>query len=265
MSERLFTLKNRWFTGSVAALAATVVVAGAIGFVWVPRAHEGDALATIWDSICSAAGAPARYRNAALQDDKAAFPSSVIVNARMMGEVEAASVGHGATLALQCSMCHGARVTASAGTGAPHLAAQPRSATYKQLRDFKSGHRASAVMQPMASNLNEQDMRDLAAFYATQQRDTLVAHAGVRVEVPRLVSNGSPMRNIGACASCHAPAVGRAATPVLDGLPAAYIRDQLSAFRAGRRANDINEQMRNVARQLTDQEIALIAAYYASR
>jgi cytochrome c553 len=73
------------------------------------------------------------------------------------------------------------------------------------------------------------------------------------------------MRNIGACATCHSPGVARVATPILDGLPAVYLRDQLNAFKSGRRANDINRQMRNAAHQLTDAEVDLLVKYYASR
>jgi cytochrome c553 len=63
----------------------------------------------------------------------------------------------------------------------------------------------------------------------------------------------------------HCPGVARAATPVLDGLPEAYLRLQLNAFRSGRRANDINRQMRNAAHQLTESEVEILARYYASR
>ena len=265
MSEPLFSTKNRWFTISVAAVVIIAAIAAAIGFLWLPRAHARDAMASIWESICSAAGAPARYRSPDQPDEKAIYPTSVIVSSEFTGPIDNVAVGRGATLALQCSMCHGARGTASAGTNAPHLAGQPPSSTYKQLRDFKSGHRPSAVMQPLATNLTDQDMRDLAAFYSQQQRETLVGHAGIRVEVPRIVSNGSPMRNIGACATCHSPGVARVATPIIDGLPAAYIVDQLKAFKSGRRANDINQQMRNAVHGLTDQEIDVVAKYYASR
>jgi len=265
MNEPLFSFKNRWFTISVGAVALIFVLGALVGLVWLPRAHAQDPNATLWDAICSAAGAPTRYQNPALPDEKAAYPTSVIVNSQMMGVVDAASVGRGATLALQCSMCHGVRGTASAGTDAPHLAGQPPSSTYKQLRDFKSGHRPSAVMQPLANNLSDQDMHDLAAFYSQQTRETLIRHASLREEVPRLVSNGSPMRNIGACATCHSPGVARAATPVLDGLPEAYLRQQLNAFKSGRRSNDINQQMRNAAHQLTASEIDILARYYAAR
>jgi len=265
MNEPLFSLKNRWFTISVGAVVLIAVLAALVGLIWLPRAHAQDPNASLWDAICSAAGAPARYQNPALPDEKAVYPTSVIVNSQMMGAVDTASVGRGATLALQCSMCHGARGTASAGTDAPHLAGQPPSSTYKQLRDFKSGHRPSSVMQPLATNLSDQDMHDLAAFYSQQTRETLIRHASLREEAPRLVSNGSPMRNIGACATCHSPGVARAATPILDGLPEAYLRQQLNAFKSGRRANDINQQMRNAAHQLSEQEVDILAKYYASR
>jgi cytochrome c553 len=265
MNEPLFSMKNRWFTISVGAVVLVAVLAALVGLVWLPRVHAQDPSASLWDAICSAAGAPARYQNPALPDEKAVYPTSVIVNSQMMGAVDTASVGRGATLALQCSMCHGARGTASAGTDAPHLAGQPPTSTYKQLRDFKSGHRPSSVMQPLATNLSDQDMRDLAAFYSQQTRETLIQHASLREQVPRLVSNGSPMRNIGACATCHSPGVARAATPILDGLPEAYLRDQLNAFKSGRRANDINQQMRNAAHQLSQQEVDILAKYYAAR
>jgi len=120
-------------------------------------------------------------------------------------------------------------------------------------------------MQPMATNLSDRDMHDLAAFYSQQTRDTLVKHAGLQPATPRLVSNGSPMRNVGACATCHSPGVARAATPILDGLPEAYLKTQLQAFKSGRRANDINQQMRNATHQLTANEVDVLAKYYASR
>jgi cytochrome c553 len=265
VNEPLFSLKNRWFTASVGALVLIAVVAAAVGFIWVPRAVGEGAMATMWESICSAAGAPAPFSNPARPDDHAVYPTAVIVDAAMMGPPDRVSVGRGATLALQCSMCHGARGTASVGTDVPSLAGQPASATYKQLRDFKSGHRHSVTMQPLASNLGDQDMRDLAAFYAIQQRDTLVDHALIRQAAPILVSNGAPMRNIGACAACHGPREARVATPNLDGLPEQYLRKQLAGFRSGHRANDINRQMRNAAHGLTDSEIAAIARYYARR
>jgi cytochrome c553 len=180
----------------------------------------------------------------------------------MIGTVDQQSVGRGATLSLACTMCHGARGTSPAGT--PHLAGQPAEATYKQLRDFKSAHRKSVIMQPLVANLSDQDMRDLAIYYATLERDRPSAEP-IGTATPRLVRNGDPMRNIGACSSCHSANVARPGTPILDGLNEAYLRAQLDAFRAGQRANDINRQMRNAVRQLSRQEVDDLARYYASR
>lgn len=265
MSGHLFAPERRWVAASVAAFVAALLVAGFVGFVLLPRAHARDATASLWESICSAAGAPLRGTGAAAPAQSGAVPTQVVVANLMLETPDPAAVGRGATLAAQCSACHGARGAASAAMEAPHLAGQPSSALYKQLRDFKSGHRPSLVMAALAASLSEADMRDLAAFYAVQQRATLVAHAGLRQQVPRLVSNGAPLRNIGACMACHSPAVGRVATPILDGLPEAYLRDQLAAFKSGRRANDIHRQMRNVARGMREDEIALVARYYARR
>ena len=44
-----------------------------------------------------------------------------------------------------------------------------------------------------------------------------------------------------------------------------YLKEQLQAFASGQRTNDINQQMRNIARALTPQEIDEAAAYYASQ
>jgi cytochrome c553 len=261
MSE-LFSLKNRWFTGSVGFLVLLALAAGLVGFVWLPRAHKAEARLSLWDAICSAAGAPARFQNVSLPSEKAVFPTNVVVSADMMGRITQDEVGHGATLALACTMCHGAQGTSPAGT--PHLAGQQASALYKQMRDFKSGHRPSVIMQPMVANLSDRDMRDLAAYFASQKRDRPLPPE-VSTATPRLVRNGDPMRNIGACSSCHSPNVQRPATPTLDGMNQDYLRAQLQAFRAGTRANDINRQMRNAAHQLTPDEINQLVRYYASR
>jgi cytochrome c553 len=52
--------------------------------------------------------------------------------------------------------------------------------------------------------------------------------------------------------------------PGLEGQQRAYLEQQLQALKAGTRHNDISEQMRSVARQLTGDEIVMLAAYYAT-
>ncbi|HBI68973.1 MAG TPA: cytochrome c4 [Massilia sp.] len=261
--EKTFTFRNRWFTLSVGILVVIALLAALVGFVWVPQAHARSVAASLWEAICRAAGAPAPFQTAGLPAEQQQYPSSVIVNAQMMSVAGEGSVGHGATLAMACTMCHGARGTSPAGT--PHLAGQPASATYKQLRDYASGHRVSAIMQPMVANMSDQDMRDLAAYYASLERERIVDIAPSDEQTPRLVRNGDPMRNVGACSSCHSPHAVRPATPVLEGLSGTYLRDQMHAFREGRRTNDINRQMRNAVHKLSDDEIETLAKYYAGR
>lgn len=256
----VLSLKNRWTRVSVGALLVMAVLAALVGFIWVPLANKVPA-ASLWEAICSAAGVPGGTRSVTLGDDAARRPSDVIVSASMMRPANAESIGRGATLAMRCTMCHGIRGVSEANS--PNLAGQIEAAIYKQLRDYKSAHRLSAIMQPMAAPLSDQDMRDLAAYYA------YLPHERVPQETPRavpqLVSNGAPMRNIGACASCHGGLAQQSAAPLLEGEPEVYIRNQLHAFRDGSRHNDLNQQMRNMARQLTDAEITELAAYYAGR
>lgn len=73
------------------------------------------------------------------------------------------------------------------------------------------------------------------------------------------------MRNIAACTSCHGGIGSKTGSPRLDGEPESYIRTQLQAFATGARRNDIHGQMRNVARQMTPEEIDTAARYYAGR
>lgn len=80
----------------------------------------------------------------------------------------------------------------------------------------------------------------------------------------RLVEVGNPMRNIASCAACHGPLGFTPGAPERRGQQRAYLEEQLQAFKAGRRHNDISEQMRSVARALTGEEIAQLAAYYSS-
>jgi cytochrome c553 len=80
-----------------------------------------------------------------------------------------------------------------------------------------------------------------------------------------IVADGAPMRNVAPCDSCHGAGYVRVGTPYLDGQPYAYLRAQLYAFTTGTRRNDLREQMRNVARQMTNDEIEAAARHYSSR
>jgi len=156
-------------------------------------------------------------------------------------------------------MCHGARGLSQANS--PNLAGQYAPVIYKELQDYKSGARTSAVMSPIAADLTLQDMHDLAAYYSYLPRPPHPP-AG---PAPRIVESGAPMRGIAPCGSCHGAVDHKIGSPWLESEPAAYLLTQLRAFASGARHNDISEQMRNIARQMTPAEMEAAARYYAGQ
>ncbi|HTJ94353.1 MAG TPA: c-type cytochrome [Pararobbsia sp.] len=261
-TEPLFSLRNRWFTVSVGATIVVFVVSFVIGFIWLPSVQRDAPFQGVWNAICSAAGVPRSwYSGSEAPVTPSVTTSTVELTPTTVPPASAQSVGRGATLALQCTMCHGERGMSDANS--PNLAGQYASVIYKQLHDFKSGARVNAVMSPMVVNLSDQDIRDLAAYYAYLPRPS-AARVREEVPVPDIVALGAPMRNIAPCASCHGGIDTKVGSPWLNGLPAVYIRAQLQAFASGARHNDISEQMRNVARNMTPDEIDAAANYYSA-
>ncbi|HEX9810515.1 MAG TPA: c-type cytochrome [Burkholderiales bacterium] len=178
----------------------------------------------------------------------------------------AASVGNadaGKAKAGLCAGCHGADGNGGADPTWPKLAGQTPEYLVTQLQRFKSGARDNAIMKGMASTLSDQDMRDIAAFYAAQAmkrgtaNDKTLALRGQRIYRGGIVDTGVP-----ACMSCHGPA-GHGIPPHyprLDSQSAAYVQKQLSDFRAQRRAS-IDPAMPSIASRLTDADIRAISEY----
>jgi len=169
-----------------------------------------------------------------------------------------------------CSACHAADGNSVAPVN-PKLAGQIPEYLVKQLSNFKSTsgrapERGNVIMNGMAANLSEADIRNVAAYYAVQQprpafaRDKNLASLGQRIYRGGNVATGVP-----ACAGCHGPDGSGipAQYPRIAGQFAEYIETQLKAFRAGTRGNDPNGMMRGVAGRMTDQEISAVAQYTA--
>jgi cytochrome c553 len=258
--DRIASLHNPWFTASVGITASIAIIGALVGFVWLPLQHPGEQFKSVWDAICSAAGL-VRNAPSATQIVRADYlTTSVEVFPQMLQGASAESIGRGATLALRCTMCHGARGLSPADT--PNLAGEYPVTIYKELVDFKSGARTSAVMAPLVADLSDADMRDLAAYYAYLPRVSDSHPAG---EPPRIVASGAPLRGIAPCGACHGEVASKAGAAWLEGQPAVYLRSQLEAFSTGARHNDIGEQMRNIARRMTAAEINAASEFYADR
>jgi len=259
--ERIVSLRNKWFTYSVGLTAGVAVVSIAVGFIWLPSVHPDAGALGVWYTICRAAGVirvPPIHEQI-VQPTYITTP--VEFTRRMLRHASAESIGRGATLALRCAMCHGVRGLRQADT--PNLAGQSAAVIYKELVDFKTSARASAIMQPLVANLSDTEMQDLAAYYASLSRRRVDRSSSDGV--PRIVADGAPMRGIAPCGACHGELGAKEGAPWLEGQPAVYLRAQLGGFASGARHNDIDEQMRNVAREMTQQEIDSASHYFANR
>jgi cytochrome c553 len=262
MNEQpLFSLRNPWFSASVGVTVAIAVLAAFAGLIWLPLAQPDLKLSGIWDAICSAAGVPrVSTQGTAVQPDFKT--SNVVMTSEMLTRHDQVSIGRGATLAQRCAICHGPQGVSDANS--PNLAGQFAAVTYKELVDFKTGARVNVVMSPFAANLSNQDMLDVAAYYAYLPR--VPSHKfDPAMAAPAIVTIGAPMRNIAPCGSCHGDIDNKAGSPWLGGQSAVYIKAQLQAFAAGTRRNDISQQMRNIARQMTAEEIDQVARYYEAQ
>ncbi len=263
MSEHgVFSWRNPWFRWSVLSLVALTVTSALVGFVWLPSAQSDFSAQGLWASICRAAGVPGRWGDS--NNDAVAGPQAtdVVLDRTMARDGADVAVGRGATLALNCTMCHGAQGMSS--SEAPNLAGQYPEVLMKQLHDYKGGKRASPVMQAIGQSLPEQAISDLAAYYAYLPK-ARTAPTTYDEALPKLVRVGDPLRNIAPCISCHGGVDQKLGAPWLEGMPAAYVVGQLQAFRSGSRHNDSEAQMRNMARALTDQEIEDVAGFYAGK
>ena len=162
-----------------------------------------------------------------------------------------------------CAACHGA--DGNSGTPAyPKLAQQHPEYLVKQLKEFKSGKRANAVMSGMVAALSEDDMRNIAFWLTSKTAKPGFAKDKDTVALAeRIYRGGISDRQVPACAGCHSPngAGIPSQYPRLSGQHAEYAAAQLTAFRDGIRKN--NNVMSQVAAILNDREIKALADYVA--
>jgi cytochrome c553 len=132
--------------------------------------------------------------------------------------------------------------------------------------DGKQPERVSPIMNGMIAAYDEGQMRDLAAYFATQTQKVEAAKSRETIELGRkLYRGGDQSKGLPACAACHGPAGAGipAQYPRIGGQFAEYTEVQLKSFREGTRANDPNKMMRMVAIKMTDAEIKAVADYIA--
>lgn len=169
-----------------------------------------------------------------------------------------------------CVACHGADGNSPASAN-PHLAGQIEDYLYKQLKNFKSvdgkpAARNNAIMGGMAAPLSDEDMKNVAAWFASQKLKPVAAKDETKLALgQKLWRQGDFKKGIPACAGCHGPAGAGlpAQYPRLSGQFPEYTEAQLKAFRNDDRTNDPEKMMRTIAAKLSDAEIKAVAEYAA--
>lgn len=171
----------------------------------------------------------------------------------------------GKAKAVRCGACHGSDGN-SVNPEWPNIAGQHAPYIVRQLEAFQNGERTNILMSSQAMTLTEQDMKDIAVFFAAQPP------AAKAVANPRLVTRGQALYRGGnketgaaACLTCHGPS-GRgnpaAAYPLLRGQHATYIAATLREYATGVRKSDgTTRMMRDIAKRLSEDDIVALASY----
>ena len=163
-----------------------------------------------------------------------------------------------------CSACHGADGNSVVGLW-PSLAGQNEKYLVKQLRLVKSGDRVIDSMVGLLDNLEDSDLEDIAAFYASQKNKVGQAEES-KIELGRkLYYAGNLEKGIPACSACHSPrGLGNApaAYPLLSGQQPDYVTKALKDYRSGERVNeDPSKIMAAIAYKLDDVEIDALSSF----
>ncbi|MDY6891627.1 MAG: c-type cytochrome [Pseudomonadota bacterium] len=189
---------------------------------------------------------------------------SLLVSIGITGVAHAAgdaAAGQGKTAL--CAACHGADGNSAVGTF-PKLAGQGEKYLLKQLRDIKSGARINPQMTGMLDNLNDQDLADIAAYFASQKVQ-LGQAAADQVELGQKIWRaGVAAKGVPACNACHGPngqGIESAAFPSLSGQHAQYVESTLNKFASGERNNDPGNMMGAISGRLSAAEMKAVSQF----
>ncbi len=163
-----------------------------------------------------------------------------------------------------CASCHGEDGN-SLVPAFPKLAGQQAVYLLRELKDYKSGKRVSEVMAPIVAGLNDEDLANLAAFYASQKPAPGTVTEPALLPVGKtLYLKGNAKSGIPACDSCHEEnGAGEGKFPRVAGQNVEYTLEQFKLYAAGKRTNG-TKVMQTIAERMTEQETRAIAEFMAS-
>ncbi|MGD7036514.1 c-type cytochrome [Methylotuvimicrobium buryatense] len=192
--------------------------------------------------------------------------SKVAWTPEQLNFVKKGSAAKGKELSATCTGCHGEQGVSQV-PNYPSLAGQLATYTYKQLQDYKTGHRKHELMGSMVTGLSNQDMADLAVWFSTLPTPKPQGSRQSLAKAEFLVKKGDGKRTLPPCAVCHG-VEGKGEKmdiPALAGQQADYFVQTLEAYQKDERRNDIFGRMRILSKQLTAEEIKELAQYYQAK
>ncbi|MYD42433.1 MAG: cytochrome c4 [Gammaproteobacteria bacterium] len=178
---------------------------------------------------------------------------------------EAGNPSAGAEKAAACVACHGNTGTTTI-PDYPHISGQNAKYLETQMRLMRDGERNVPLMAGQLDAMTDQDLKDIAAHYASQAGEIGQASTeGLRLG-ERIYRGGILNKQVAACTACHAPngnGNSAAGFPRISGQPVSYTVAQLKAYREEQRTSDeyVGGMMRDVAARMTDTEIEAVANY----
>ena len=182
--------------------------------------------------------------------------AAVLANA---AAAPAADVVAGKAKAELCSGCHG-EDGISQTDNIPSLAGQPDQFIQWQLIFFRSGARKSEQMQPIVEQINNDDIRNLGAYFAS----LAPPKATKPDDDPDLSQKGAQAAVGRRCASCHTDTfAGTKAVARLAGQREEYLLKAMHDYKAGVRSGGGMAAMADVAYPLSEEEITALAHYLA--
>lgn len=164
-----------------------------------------------------------------------------------------------------CDRCHDTASAPPTSGYVPRLGGQSEEYLARALREYRGNIRQSGFMEPIAAQLDDENIALLANHYVTLASPRgRAAPPAANAEGQKLAHEGDRARRIPACLTCHV--AGRSEYPRLAGLNADYIAAQLRLFRnGGRRGSHYAVTMTEIAERLDDDEISSLAAHFESR
>jgi cytochrome c553 len=156
-----------------------------------------------------------------------------------------------------CAGCHGENGI-SQTENVPSLAGQPDQFIQWQLVFFRSGSRKNELMQPIVEQINNEDIRNLGAYFAS----LTPPKASKPDDNPDLSQKGAQAAAGRRCASCHTDTfAGTKAVARLAGQREEYLIKALHDYKSGQRSGGAGAAMTDVAYPLSDEEITALAHY----